>query len=162
METGTPIEVLRDRTATTLALWLQQHPGIELATRDRSTEYARGLSEGAPQAQQVPLIAGTSSRTSARHLSAKCNGIRTICVSHLLRRGSTWCSPSVQQLSSSLARRPSSEHVPSPRSSMPSFSRVNVSAPSSEPLMFTAQPSTTRFAVKDSSFGGVTPAHQAC
>ena len=53
LETGKPIEVLRDRTATTLALWLQQYPDIELATRDRSTEYARGLSEGAPQAQQV-------------------------------------------------------------------------------------------------------------
>ncbi|WP_083922647.1 ISL3 family transposase [Deinococcus aquatilis] len=53
LETGKPIEVLRDRTATTLAAWLQQHPDIELVTRDRSMEYARGLSEGAPQAQQV-------------------------------------------------------------------------------------------------------------
>lgn len=53
LETGKPIEVLRDRTATTLVAWLQQHPSIELATRDRSTEYARGLNEGAPQAQQV-------------------------------------------------------------------------------------------------------------
>ncbi|MGY2896926.1 transposase, partial [Deinococcus sp. UYEF24] len=53
LETGKPIEVLRDRTATTLVAWLQQHPAIELATRDRSTEYARGLNEGAPQAQQV-------------------------------------------------------------------------------------------------------------
>ncbi len=44
---------------------------------------------------------------------------------------------------------------------MPFFSRVKVSALSSGPLMFTAQPSTKRFAVKDSSFGGVTLAHLA-
>ena len=53
LDTGKPIELLRDRTATTLVAWLKQHPEIEVATRDRSTEYARGLSEGAPQAQQV-------------------------------------------------------------------------------------------------------------
>lgn len=53
LETGQPVEVLPDRTATTLAHWLRDHPELELATRDRSTEYARGLSEGAPQAQQV-------------------------------------------------------------------------------------------------------------
>ncbi len=53
LDTGKPIEMLPDRTATTLVTWLKQHPEIEVATRDRSTEYARGLSEGAPQAQQV-------------------------------------------------------------------------------------------------------------
>ena len=47
------VDLLPDRTATTLADWLQAHPGIEIIVRDRSTEYARGASEGAPNARQV-------------------------------------------------------------------------------------------------------------
>lgn len=33
--------------------WLQNHPGVEIITPDRSTEYARGVAEGAPDAIQV-------------------------------------------------------------------------------------------------------------
>ncbi len=47
------IDLLPDRTASTLANWLQQHPTITIIARDRSTEYARGATEGAPAAQQV-------------------------------------------------------------------------------------------------------------
>ena len=47
------IDLLPDRTASTVAGWLERHPGVELIARDRSTEYARGASLGAPQAQQV-------------------------------------------------------------------------------------------------------------
>jgi transposase len=47
------IDVLEDRTSDTLATWLKQHPDIRIIARDRSTEYAKGASEGAPQAQQV-------------------------------------------------------------------------------------------------------------
>ncbi len=47
------IGLLPDRSAPTLAGWLERHPGVELVARDRSTEYARGASLGAPQAQQV-------------------------------------------------------------------------------------------------------------
>jgi transposase len=53
LEQHRPIEMLSDRTAETVAAWLQQHPGIEFVTRDRSTEYIRGIALGAPQAQQV-------------------------------------------------------------------------------------------------------------
>lgn len=48
-----PIDLLPNRTAATLAAWLQEHPGIQIVTRDRSYEYAKGIEEGAPHAQQV-------------------------------------------------------------------------------------------------------------
>lgn len=53
LERHRPIDLLPDRSATTLATWLQQHPALEIITRDRATEYTRGASEGAPQAVQV-------------------------------------------------------------------------------------------------------------
>src|SRR5712691_2062473 len=43
-----PVDVLPDRTADTLARWLRAHPGVKYLSRDRSAEYARGASEGAP------------------------------------------------------------------------------------------------------------------
>ena len=53
LEQGRPIELLTDRSAETLATWLRNHPGVQIISRDRSTEYIRGASEGAPGAQQV-------------------------------------------------------------------------------------------------------------
>ncbi len=52
-ETHRPVALLAERTAEVLANWLQSHPGVEVITRDRSTEYARGASQGAPLAIQV-------------------------------------------------------------------------------------------------------------
>jgi transposase len=53
LEKRCPIDILPNRNAETLADWLRQHPGIEIITRDRSTEYTRGITEGAPGAIQV-------------------------------------------------------------------------------------------------------------
>jgi transposase len=47
------VDVLPDRSAATLADWLRGHCGIRVIARDRSTEYARGIGLGAPQAVQV-------------------------------------------------------------------------------------------------------------
>ena len=47
------LDLLPDRSAGTLAEWLQRHPGVEMVARDRSTEYARGITLGAPGGVQV-------------------------------------------------------------------------------------------------------------
>ena len=53
LETRRVLDLLPDRTAETLAQWLQTHPFIKVVARDRSTEYASGIRQGAPQAMQV-------------------------------------------------------------------------------------------------------------
>lgn len=53
LERHRPLDLLPDRQAETVAHWLQQHPGIEIITRDRSRDYANAASTGAPQAVQV-------------------------------------------------------------------------------------------------------------
>lgn len=53
LETRKPIDLLPDRTADTLANWLSKHPQITMVSRDRSSEYARGITKGSPTAQQI-------------------------------------------------------------------------------------------------------------
>jgi transposase len=53
LQSHRPIDVLPDRSADTLARWLRAHPGVHYVSRDRSAEYARGATEGAPSAQQI-------------------------------------------------------------------------------------------------------------
>jgi transposase len=48
-----PLAVLPDREATTVAQWLQAHPGIEVLVRDRAEVYAEAARLGAPTALQV-------------------------------------------------------------------------------------------------------------
>lgn len=47
------IALLKDREANTLAQWLEQYPGIEALSRDRSATYRSGMNQGAPQAMQI-------------------------------------------------------------------------------------------------------------
>ncbi len=48
-----PIALLNTRDAGALAEWLQQHPGVQVLSRDRSKEYKQGMKTGAPNAVQV-------------------------------------------------------------------------------------------------------------
>jgi len=53
LETQRTLDLLPDRSAATAATWMQAHPELELVSRDRSTEFAKAVTQGAPQAVQV-------------------------------------------------------------------------------------------------------------
>ena len=47
------IDILPGRDGVALKKWLQEHPGVEVITRDRWSAFAQAAQEGAPQAKQV-------------------------------------------------------------------------------------------------------------
>ena len=47
------VDVLPDRSADGFARWLQEHPGVEIVSRDRGGEYAEAVRRVAPHAVQV-------------------------------------------------------------------------------------------------------------
>lgn len=53
LERHVVIDLLPDRSAESLTVWLQAHPGVEIISRDRAEAYAQGARDGAPGAQQV-------------------------------------------------------------------------------------------------------------
>ena len=48
-----PVDLLADRSATSLERWLHDHPGVEVIARDRSNCYAEAATNAAPEAIQV-------------------------------------------------------------------------------------------------------------
>lgn len=53
LETHKVVDLLSDRSAAALELWLKAHLGVEVIVRDRSFDYMTGVSSGAPGAIQV-------------------------------------------------------------------------------------------------------------
>ena len=53
LEAGKVVDLLPDREAATVAAWLQDHPGIEIVSRDRASAYAEATRRAAPQAVQI-------------------------------------------------------------------------------------------------------------
>ncbi len=53
LESRQPIDLLPDRESKTVSDWLKAHPGIQIVSRDRSMQYAEGITLGAPEAEQV-------------------------------------------------------------------------------------------------------------
>ena len=53
LERRQPVALLPERTAAPLAVWLREHPGVQVIARDRSQAYAEGARHGAPAATQV-------------------------------------------------------------------------------------------------------------
>lgn len=47
------VDLLPERSQESLVAWLEEHPGTQIATRDRSNVYREGLTKGAPGAVQV-------------------------------------------------------------------------------------------------------------
>jgi transposase len=53
LETSEIIDLLPDRDAATVKVWLAAHPGVELVSRDRASSYSQAATEAASQSQQV-------------------------------------------------------------------------------------------------------------
>ena len=74
LESCKPIDVLPDRSVETVSAWFEKHPTVEIVSRDRSSEYAAGISKGVPQALQVANLwhIGKNLAESVQTLLARC------------------------------------------------------------------------------------------
>lgn len=53
LETQQPVDLLPEKSTDSFAEWLKAHPGVEIISRDRCSEYIKGATDGAPDAIQV-------------------------------------------------------------------------------------------------------------
>jgi len=53
LETHKTVDLLPDKSVESFAKWLKEHPGVEVISRDRGTEYIKGATDGSPEAIQV-------------------------------------------------------------------------------------------------------------
>ncbi|WP_457852904.1 ISL3 family transposase, partial [Sinorhizobium medicae] len=53
LERRSVVDILEDGSVASVARWLEQHPSVEIVSRDRGGLYAQAAREGAPQARQV-------------------------------------------------------------------------------------------------------------
>lgn len=53
LERGRVIDILQGRDGSALKAWLQNHPGVQVITRDRWQAFAQAAAEAAPQATQI-------------------------------------------------------------------------------------------------------------
>jgi transposase len=53
LDRGEVIDLLPDREVNTVKMWLNDHPDVEVISRDRSSSYAQAVAEAAPEARQV-------------------------------------------------------------------------------------------------------------
>ena len=74
LENKKPIDVLPDREVETVSAWFENHPTVEIVSRDRSSEYAAAIRKGAPQALQVADLwhIGKNLADSVSTLLARC------------------------------------------------------------------------------------------
>jgi hypothetical protein len=80
LEARCPVDLLPDRSADSVATWLQAHPGTEMVCRDRARLYADGVTRGAPDAIQVAdrfhLLKNLS--TALQEVFGQINRLKTI------------------------------------------------------------------------------------
>ncbi|MBL6082583.1 transposase, partial [Belnapia sp. T18] len=53
LERNRVVDLLPDRRAESLSVWLRANPGVEIVVRNRASVYADGARQGAPDAVQV-------------------------------------------------------------------------------------------------------------
>lgn len=53
LETHKPVDVFPERSTEALEKWLRKHPGIEIATRDRSNSYRKAFNNTSPKTTQI-------------------------------------------------------------------------------------------------------------